>query len=99
MYFWTSHPIVAEVGMERTSYNVTEGEGAMVEVCASVYSPDGSCRIQFPFNITGSTSSGTAGNYISRNHKRKIVDLRFRLQGLLRIMLRQLSLWSLIDVR
>ena len=89
---------MAEVGMEMTFYNVTEGEGVR-EVCASVYSPDGSCHIQFPFNITGSTRSGTAGNHISRNHKRKIVDIMFCLQCLPRIMLRQLSLWSLIDVR
>ena len=83
------------MGMEMTSYSVTKGEGVR-EVCASVYSPDGRCSIQFPLNITGSTSSGTAGNHISRNHKR---NLMFRLQGLLRIMLRQLLLWSLIDVR
>ena len=85
--------------MERMSYSVTEGEGATVEVCASVKSRNGRCRIQFPFNITGSTRSGSAGNYISRNHKRKIVDLMFHLQGRPRIMLRQLSLWSLLDVR
>ena len=90
---------MAEVGIKMTSYYVREGVGVTVEVCASVYSPSGPCPIQFPFNITGSTSNGTAGNHISRNHKRKKVDLMFHLQDYPRIMLHQLLLWSLIDVR
>ena len=57
--------IVAVVGMEMTSYTVTEDEGAMVEVCAIVHSPSDICPIQFPFNITGFlTIYGNAGNSI-----------------------------------
>ena len=66
------------MGLELTSYNVTEGEGT-VEVCAIVTTTNGSCRIQFPFTMTGSIISGTAGNHISRNHKGKTVDLMFHL--------------------
>ena len=59
-------PIVAVVGMEMTSYTVTEVEGAMVEVCAFVHRPSdtsSNCPIQFPFNITGLSTNhnGTAG--------------------------------------
>ena len=59
-------PIVAVVGMEMTSYTVTEDEGAMMEVCVIVHSPSDTrcnCPIQFPFNITGLSTNhnGTAG--------------------------------------
>ena len=51
---------MATVGLERTMYNVSEDEG-MVEVCAVVFFPSGSCPIQFPFDIRLGTSDGTAG--------------------------------------
>ena len=42
-------------------YTVAEAEG-MVEVCAVVFFPNGSCPIQFPFNISiVATINGTAG--------------------------------------
>ena len=41
-------------------YTVSEDEG-MVEVCAVVFFPNGSCPIQFPFDIRLETSNGTAG--------------------------------------
>ena len=61
--------------MELTSYTVTEDEGAMVEVCAIVHSPNdtsSNCPIQFPFNITGlsTNNNGTAGNSIHRSHNK-----------------------------
>ena len=62
---------MAVVGMEMTSYNVTEDEGAMVEVCAIVHSntspsdTTSNCPIQFPFNVTGlSTINENGGNTI-----------------------------------
>ena len=51
---------MATVGLERTMYTVSEDEG-MVEVCAVVFFPSGSCPIQFPFDIRLETSDGTAG--------------------------------------
>ena len=39
-------------------YTVSEDEG-MVEVCAVVFFPSGSCPIQFPFHIRLETSNGT----------------------------------------
>ena len=64
---------MAVVGMEMTSYTVTEDEVAMVEVCAFVYSPSdtsSNCPIQFPFNVAGlsTNNDGTAGNTIHRSH-------------------------------
>ena len=41
-------------------YTVSEDEG-MVEVCAVVSFPSGSCPIQFPFDIRLETDDGTAG--------------------------------------
>ena len=68
---------MAVVGMEMTSYTVTEDEGAMVEVCAIVHSPSdtrSNCPIQFPFNITGlSTYDENGGNSILRSHEK--IDL------------------------
>ena len=46
-------------------YTVSEDEG-MLEVCAVVFFPSGSCPIQFPFNITLHTSNGTAGMIIGK---------------------------------
>ena len=51
---------VAEVGLERTIYQVSEDVG-VVEVCAVVYSPIISCPISFPFIIGLDTRNGTAG--------------------------------------
>ena len=66
---------MAVVGMEMTSYTVTEDGGAMVEVCAIVHSPNDTrcnCPIQFPFTITGlSTINETAGNRYHRVHDKK----------------------------
>ena len=53
---------VAVVGLERTFYQVSDGEGA-VEVCAIVRDPAAiMCPIAFPFTIGFSTANGTAGN-------------------------------------
>ena len=41
-------------------YTVSEDEG-IVEVCVVVFFPNGSCPIQFPFDIRLSTGDGTAG--------------------------------------
>ena len=51
---------VAVVGLERTFYNVSEDVG-LVEVCAIVYSPTIVCPINFPFDVSLSTSDNTAG--------------------------------------
>ena len=56
-YTFTS---VAVVGLERTFYNVSEDVG-LVEVCAIVYSPTIDCPINFPFDVSLSTSDNTAG--------------------------------------
>ena len=45
------------VGMEETSYTVTEGHE--VEVCAVVYTSSTECIADFPFNISLSTSSSS----------------------------------------
>ena len=50
---------MAEVGLERTFYQVTENVG-MVEVCAVVYSPVIECPIQFPFQVRLKTNDGSA---------------------------------------
>ena len=52
----------AVVGLERTSYTVSETIVSMVEVCAIVYSPDLPCPIDHPFNVRFSTVDDTAGN-------------------------------------
>ena len=41
-------------------YTVSEDEG-MVEMCAVMFFPSGSCPIQFPFDIRLETSNGIAG--------------------------------------
>ena len=50
------------MGLERTFYQVTEDVG-VVEVCASVYSPNGniSCPINFTFDVSFSTHDDSAG--------------------------------------
>ena len=50
----------AVVGLERTFYSVSEDVG-MLEVCAIVASPDIGCPIQFPFQVSLSTTDGSAG--------------------------------------
>ena len=47
---------MAEVCLENTVYHDV---GELVEVCAIVRSPEVTCPIQFPFNVTLSTSDGT----------------------------------------
>ena len=53
---------VAVVGLERTSYQVSEGVN-MLELCVIVYSPSIECPIEIPFNVNLFTSDNTAGNY------------------------------------
>ena len=48
-------------------YNVSEAE-EMVEVCAVIFFPSGSCPIQFPFAIRLATSDGTAGKILVNVH-------------------------------
>ena len=48
-------PSGAVVGLEETFYRVSEDVGVVV-VCAIVYSPDIECPIQFPFNVSLSTT-------------------------------------------
>ena len=50
------------MGLERTSYTVSEAIVSMVEVCTIVYSPSLPCPIDHPFNVRFSTDDGTAGN-------------------------------------
>ena len=79
--------IVAGVGMEMTSYTITEDDGAMVEVCAIVHSSSSNCSIQFPFTVTGlSTINGTASNGIHRTHNKIDLMIFGWLQCPLRIM-------------
>ena len=54
------HTSDAVVGLERTLYNFPEDVG-VVEVCAIVYSPTIFCPIEFPFDVSLSTSDNTAG--------------------------------------
>ena len=48
------------MGLEKTFYSVSEDDG-MLEVCANVTSPDIGCPIQFPFQVSLSTTDGSAG--------------------------------------
>ena len=48
----------AVVGLERTSYNLSEGN-ELVELCAVVVHPDIMCPINFPFNLSFSMAEGT----------------------------------------
>ena len=56
MYYLFS-AAVAVVGLDNIVYHDSEGVG-VVEVCVVVYSPDIDCPIEFPFNLSLSTSSG-----------------------------------------
>ena len=51
---------VAELGLERTFYQVSEDDG-IVEVCAVVYNPVIECPIQFSFDIRLTTTNDSAG--------------------------------------
>ena len=59
------YPPDAVVGLERTFYQVSEDVG-VVEVCAIVYSPDGTipCPIAFPFDVSLSTNDNSAGKCV-----------------------------------
>ena len=50
------------MGLERTFYSVSEDVG-VVEVCAIVYSPTIDCPIEFPFNVSLSTTNASAGKH------------------------------------
>ena len=66
-------PAVAVVGLEQTFFSVSENVG-VVELCARVFEPDIDCPIEFPFNVSLSTSDDTAGkrdghaNYTRGSH-------------------------------
>ena len=51
---------MAEVCLENTVYHDV---GELVEVCAIVRSPEVTCPIQFPFDVTLSTSDGIPLHY------------------------------------
>ena len=57
---YTTHCTVAEVCLENTVYHDV---GELVEVCAIVRSPEVTCPIQFPFDVTLSTSDGIPLHY------------------------------------
>ena len=52
--------VVADVGLEKTSYTVNENTG-VVEICARVFKSIDRCPIDFAFNLTIDTIDGTAG--------------------------------------
>ena len=52
----------AVVGLETTSYTVSDTIVSTVEVCTIVRSPSLPCPIDHPFNVSFSTDNGTAGN-------------------------------------
>ena len=56
-----SLPPVLVVGLERTSYQITEDVG-VVEVCAVVHKPNITCPHELFFNVSLSTSDESAGN-------------------------------------
>ena len=62
IHLYSYHTFTSEavVGLERTSYNVSETVG-VVEVCAIVYSPTIVCPFNFSFDVSLSTSNNTAG--------------------------------------
>ena len=63
-------PPGAVVGLEETFYQVSEDVG-VVEMCAIVYSPSITCPIEFPFNVSPTTSDGIAGNTPSMTSQHK----------------------------
>ena len=57
------------VGLDETFYQVSENEN-MVNVCATVYHPMIECPIGFSFNVSLTTTNGSAGK-----ERVKIIDL------------------------
>ena len=59
---YSLHTFISEavVGLERTIHSVSEYVGVL-ELCAIVYSPSVDCPIEFPFDVSLSTSENTAG--------------------------------------
>ena len=53
---------MALVGLESTSYNVSEDVGVL-EVCVIVYSPTVPCPINFAFDVNLSTSNDSSSAY------------------------------------
>ena len=51
------------IGLEQTSITVSEDVGD-IEICTSILSPDLPCPVEFPFDVTFSTVSGTASTII-----------------------------------
>ena len=62
-YFITPTETVYVVGLEQTFYRVSEDVG-QVELCVNVSSPIIECPITFPFQVSLTTRSRTAGNAI-----------------------------------
>ena len=50
------------MGLEPTNIRVIEDVG-QVELCAAVFEPLSDCPITFPFNVSLSTTDGSAGIY------------------------------------
>ena len=51
------------VGLERTYYSVSEGDG-LIEVCAVVSNPTGTCPIDFTFTVDIDVRGDNAGKYL-----------------------------------
>ena len=51
---------MAVVGLEETFYQISETDGVVV-VCVVIYEPDIICLIEFPFDVSLSTTVGFAG--------------------------------------
>ena len=66
-YYDTLLYIAAEVGLEKTFYQVSETDGVVV-VCVVIYEPDISCPIEFPFDVMLSTIDGNAGKISEKSH-------------------------------
>ena len=66
-YYDTLLYIAAEVGLEKTFYQVSETDGVVV-VCVVIYEPDISCPIEFPFDVMLSTIDGSAGKISEKSH-------------------------------
>ena len=60
---------MALVGLESTSYNVSEDVGVL-EVCVIVYSPTVPCPINFAFDVSLSTSNDSSSAYGSADDGR-----------------------------
>ena len=57
----------AEVGLEATSYNVSESDGE-VEICVNASGTNASCPSPYYFQVTLSTASNSAG--VAKYHSR-----------------------------